>query len=256
MIRETDPALIQKYNDICDRGNEQMRKIPLPLPLRFLCRGGLFTAAVFLLSLLRAAWQEEGSFASLYQSVPHFFWLGAVGLLLWAGLSLAARRRENAILRGEENTRIRRQLDESKAEILRHLQVPDDAARADLLAFAYTVKNGTVRPASLGMFTPIDCRIFSREDGLYVATLQRLYRIPANRLCPIRTVKKRIALTSWNKDTLPGADKSSAEKVWVDTLGRIWTKSYGILEWEQDGERWEILVPGYDQNRLTGLPTE
>lgn len=253
MIRETDPALLQKNEDIRGRGITLMKKTVLPLPLRIIRYACILTAATLFYSLFRAFLLEDNSLGELYGSVPHYFWIGAGSLILWGILYLAGRRRETDITEGRDNERLLRELEQNESAILRQLNVPQDAAEADILAFVYKEKNGVIHPAGAEMFTPVAAHLFLLEDGLYIATLQYLYRIPRDSFRAIRTVRKRICLTAWNKDTPPGEDKSRPGKVWVDNLSRIWTKPYGILEWEHNGQIWEIYFPYYDLDVFTSL---
>ena len=97
------------------------------------------------------------------------------------------------------------------------------------------------------------------NDRLCLTDLESRFEFPLAELRRIRTVRKKISIPTWNKETAPDEDIYKPYKLSVDGYECIHFKPYHILELEHEGETWGIYFPCYELpvfEELTGLKAE
>ena len=75
----------------------------------------------------------------------------------------------------------------------------------------------------------------------------------------IQTVKKRIAIPSWNKEEGPTEGEFKPYKMTVNDMDMVFFKPYYILVGERNGEEYGIYFPCYELavfENLTGLKAD
>lgn len=170
---------------------------------------------------------------------------------------------ERNVLSDEEKTHSFTRLDTAMDAVYRELGVPDDAPAVDILVLTYKQKDGQPVPKTTGMnltaWFNIENRAFVENDRLCLTDLESRFEFPLAELRRIRTVRKKISIPTWNKETAPDEDIYKPYKLSVDGYECIHFKPYHILELEHEGETWGIYFPCYELpvfEELTGLKAE
>jgi len=100
--------------------------------------------------------------------------------------------------------------------------------------------------------------MYGDAQAIYLASVSGVYRLERSSLCALHTVKKRIAVSGWNKEDAPGSAAYRSCKLQVDH-GKVYGKPYYILEYTQNGEHWGVYFMKYDLptvTAVTGLSVE
>lgn len=182
--------------------------------------------------------------------------------VVWLVLTLLARRREKTVLGSEEAARTASRLESSQKAIFDELGIPADAAAVDVLLFRYVVRNGQIRPKELvdsASYVVAQMQLFADAERLYLADAGGKCAIPRSSLRAIRTVKKRIRFTGWNKDDRPESKRYKPYKLGTNQYGCVICRWYHILELELDGEIYGVYFPPYERpafEAATGLKAE
>lgn len=89
--------------------------------------------------------------------------------------------------------------------------------------------------------------------------VQKTSDLLSSSLRAIRTVKKRIIFTGWNKDDRPESKRYKPYKMGTNQYGCVICRWYHILELELDGEIYGVYFPPYERpafEAATGLKAE
>lgn len=165
------------------------------------------------IGLLKGVTGDDGvSLSELYQRVPWQFWLAGILLIAWFICALmltnhAKVQKERRRTESEEGSPAFSQLHTVLDTIYAELGVPSDAQAVDILSFKYKMKNGAPKAyeETYGVtpYENFEFRMFTDSENLYLAEAQGKYGFPLSSLRAIRTVEKRIAVPSWNKEIGP-----------------------------------------------------
>ena len=102
-------------------------------------------------------------------------------------------------------------------------------------------------------------QLFADAERLYLADVGGKFAIPRSSLRAIRTVKKRIIFTGWNKDDRPESKRYKPYKMGRNQYGCFICRWYHILELELDGEIYGVYFPPHERpafEAATGLKAE
>lgn len=264
LVASASPVLSQALENSVENAEQTLEKSKLPLPLRIAKWGSCIVGLSITAGALKAAaGDEELTLSAMYQAAPWLFWLAGVCLLLWAYLAYKSKRKETEVLEGEEGTQTLAHLDDTCDAIYADLDVPSDAATADVLWFYYKEKDGKVKITEKGLqvatFANPEMRVYTDAENLYLADLEGKYAFSLSNFKAIHTVKKSATILSWNKEEDMRKGEYKPYKLSEDDCGVVTCKSYHILEWEKDGESWGIYVPCYELpifERFIGLSAE
>ena len=163
-------------------------------------------------------------------------------------------------MEGDESKHFTSTLDNIADSIYAEFGVPADAAGVDVLSFRYKLKNG--EPVAKEIADDMDnlvMKAFVSDEQLFLTDLESKYAFSLSEMRTIRTVKKSISLSSWNKEIPPKKGIYKPYKIKVDKYECIYCKPYHILELEHNGEIWGIYFPCYELpifESLTGLSAE
>ena len=175
---------------------------------------------------------------------------GFLSGIVWLILQFFTKRKEKRVMSEQNAEQQMEELDTNCQNIYDELTVPKDAVSVDVLFFRYKTKNGKVTPKTIGMqITPymnLNVKIFKTEDNLCLADLESLFAFPLSSLQTIKTVKKRISVSAWNKEEEPTKGAFKPYKMTVDQFGRIFFKPYHILELMHNGRIYGIYFPCYE----------
>ena len=113
-------------------------------------------------------------------------------------------------------------------------------------------------PLMQSMYENDSYKIFTENGALCIADMENKYRIPANEIKKIITVKARMVVPSWNKTTSYNEGIYKQYKISCNDNGFTF-KPYYILEIEHNGEQWGIYFPNYELpffEYITGMKAE
>ena len=259
-IPESEPEITEEKAD----GKKAKKKKPevvhyIPVYLRvirFIC-GALSIAGLAVLCRIYFGISGRSYVSYYYQKMPWLFYIGGACIFIWFALNAVEgilESRANKLAQTDDGSTV---FDEN-ANLT--MNVPEDAAHADLLVFNYKTENDGISAVyvddALSPYSNYDVRIFADNDNLYLATFEEKYAFPISSLLGIREVKEPIAVPDWNKEVPPTKGEYKQYGMSVDNLNRVTLPRYYILELENSGEKWGIYFPCYELNTfeaLTGL---
>lgn len=251
-----DGILVQTPSDMLkrslDRAVEQAQatanRAQLPLLLRVVW--GVCGLAALMMALIVLKSVQSISFAQVMRNAGWLVIAAVVCAAVWAVLTVLSRRKEKAVLSSEEAARTTSRLESSQKAIFDELGIPADAAAVDVLLFRYVVRNGQIRPKELAVsasYVVAQMQLFADAERLYLADVGGKFAIPRSSLRAIRTVKKRIRFTGWNKDDRPESKRYKPYKLGRNQYGCVICRWYHILELELDGEIYGVYFPPYER---------
>ncbi len=264
VVAKPNLSLTRSLESTSENVDETIEKSKLPLPIRI----GHWTCgtvgALVAIGIIKALGGEDGvTLSEAYQHASWLFWLGGACLVVWALLKLVSMRKEKNVLETEESSQAFNNLDKTCEAILADLKVPQDSREIDILSFFYKVKNDNIKVCEKGLqiapyINPI-FHIFTDSENLYLANLEGKYAIPLSQIKAIKSIKKTIRITEWNKDEAFNKGIYKQYKLSEDNFSCIICKGYHILEFEHENELWGIYFPCYELpviEELTGLKAD
>ncbi len=258
IIERPNVSLRQSLESSLIDANATMKKSKLPLPIQigqWICGTVGFIIAVGILKALTG--NDSVSFAEAYQNAAWLFWLGGACLLTWIFLKFLSIRKGKNVLETEESSQVFDKLTKTGESVFSDLNVPKNSKEIDILSFYYKVKNDNIKVCEKGIqitpyFNPI-FHIFADSENIYLANFEAKYAIPRSAIKSIRIIKKTIRISDWNKEVAYNDAIYAKYKLAVDNLGCILCKSYNILEFEHQNEKWGIYFPCYELPTVTEL---
>ena len=243
---------------------EVAEEAKLPLYLRIIRFISGFCAAVGLIMVVEVIAGEDGlTFAKAYQNAGFLFWTAGIGAVVWCILFIMGNRKAKEISESQ-GAYTASKMETISRNILFELGVPvEESKEVDVLSFRYKMNNDKLKVVEkFPEITPyynLIFNIYKDEENLYLANMDGKYQFPLSTLKAIKTIKKSIAIPSWNKDVPPNKGEYKKYKLTVDQYDCIHIKPYHILELEHQGELWGIYFPSYELpifEALTGLTAE
>jgi len=235
------------------------KKAKLPLPLRIIQGIAGFAGLIILAGIFKS----DLELTEAYNNAPVLFWICGICLAVYGVLTLLSKKKAKDTYGSEEGNLTTSRLDRAMDNIFAELRVPETAVQTDILSFVYKVKEGEVVPKTppLGTtpFNNLIYRAYVQNDRLCLTNLDGRNEFPLEEIKAIRTVKKKIILPDWNKETRPNKGEYKQYKLVTDKNGFVHVKPYHILVIEHNGEEWGIYFPCYELpvfERLTGLKAE
>ena len=264
IVAKPDPSLARSLESSSENVEETIEKAKLPLPIRighWIC-GTI--GALSAIGIIKALGGEDGvSLSEAYQNAAWVFWLGGACLVAWALLKLIGGHKEKVVLETDESTQAFHSLDKICDAVLLDLKVPQDAKEMDVLSFFYKENGDKIKVCEKALqiapyMNPI-FHVFADAENLYLANLDAKYAIPLSAIKAIRSIKKTIRITEWNKDEPCNKGIYKQYKLSEDNYGCVCCKSYHVLEFEHGSATWGLYFPCYELaviEELTGLKAE
>lgn len=261
IIQTTSKQKTEELEEKQENLKQTIEESKLPLWVRIVKAICGFYALIVLGSVAKASFKI--GFDQALRNAPILIISAFLCAIIWVILQFFAKRKENRVMTEQNAEQQVEELDTNLKNIYDELNVPKESASVDVLVFRYKVKNGKVVPKAIGLqmteYMNLDVKIFKTEDNLCLADLENLFAFPLSSLRAIKTVKKRISVSSWNKDEEPTKGKFKPYKMAVNQYGQIFFKPYHILEIDQNGEIFGIYFPCYELpifESLTGLKAD
>lgn len=230
---------------ILDGEAETLNKIsdkatPRPLRIAYMV---FMLVAVFCLVLILKAWGNL-TFAEVFQKFSFAFYLGIGCAVLWGITYILIRKRAKTILESDEAVLAMNHFDAIVKSALSALGIPPTALQADVLLSGYKNRNGKIMiPAQT--FDNAELYIFTENDTLYLADCYKKYGIPLAEIRGIQTIRKRIRMNQWNKETPYNKEPYKTYKIRQDQ-GQYFVKPYYALEILHDCETYLLYFPPYE----------
>ena len=264
VVAKTADEEAQALEEAVDEANELVKKSELPRALRVIRFFSGALALIAIVAIFKAISGYDGvTLAEGYKNAPWIFWTGGGCLLLWLALTIVGSAKEKEVVESEAAKKAVSELDEAVENVYEILEVPEDAENVDILAFNYKLKDGEPvpkeRPFAMTTFFNIDLKVFSDGEYLYLTTAGEKYAFALSSMKAIYTVKKRILIPDWNKDTPPNKGEYKPYKMAFNNLECVSLKNYHILVLEREDEEWGIWFPCYELpvfEKLTGLSAQ
>lgn len=234
---------------------KQENRAKLPAPLRFIQGASGFVAALLFISIIRAL--GGVTILEAYANAPGLFWIMGGCALVWAVLACLSANVRKRVTAEEDFSISGLRLDKAMEAAFQELGVPQGAKDVDVIAITHRWKNGKLKLHTKGMemspYRNVPFKVFVRENKLCLADLENRYEIDLQSLKCLRSVKKSVTPTGWNKPEAPNEGFYKPYKLSVDQYNRILMKRHGLLEFSHNGEDWAIWLPPYELNYISAL---
>ena len=206
---------------------------------------------------------SELTFAERHNNAPWMVWCAVIGLLGWVVLGTISKKKQKTVYESPETENAQTALTAAAGDIYERFNVPADAPYVDILSFCYKIKDGEAvhkeRATDLTSHINYATRVFIEGENLILADRDSKFAFPLDSLRKIHTVKKRISIPVWTKDTPYNEGEYKQYKMTVNQFGSIFMKTYHILELDRNGVAWGIYFPCYELRvieNITGLTAE
>lgn len=255
-IQKPSDAYRESFEKAAENQLELDKKAKLPLPLRIIQGVTGFAGLIILAGIFKS----DLELTEAYNNAPVFFWICGASLAVWFVLYMLSKKKAKATYSSEEGNLTSSRLDKAMETIFAELGVPETAVQTDILSFTYKLKDGEIEPKAppLGTtpFNNLIYRAYIQNDCLCLTNLDGRNEIPLEEIKEIRTVKKKIMLPEWNKETPYNKGEYKQYKLAADKGGLIHVKPYHILVFEHNGTEWGIYFPCYELptfEKITGV---
>ena len=261
IVATVSKAKQEKFDSATEELEDTIEESKLPLGIRII--GGIcgIVGALLLMGTLKAL--RNVTLSQAFRNAPFLIISCVVCLLVWLAITGVSKMKEKKVFAEKGAEQMTKELDIHIEEIYDELGVPKSAKSTDILTFRYVVKDGKLIPKAPFMATTqyvnLDVKVYAEDKKLYIADLENKYEIDISNIRAIKTVNKRISVSSWNKDEDPRKGIFKPYKMTVNDMGDIFFKPYHILEIERDGESLGIYFSCYELSlfeELTALKAQ
>lgn len=246
IIQKPSAALAQALDTSMDKADTTIEKAKLPLALRIIAYVCGIAALLIVGGILRA----DVTVSQAYENAPALFWACGICALIWLILWVLGKSKENQVLGTEESIHTLSNLEGVQDAIYNEMKVPEQARDVDLFSFFYKMKNGEIKVCEkgvqIGQYINTEFKLYADTNNLYFANLEGKYAIPQASILSIRTVKKHIRITGWNKSVPMNKGIYKQYKLTADQYGCVHCKYYHIMEVDHNGQLFGIYIPCYE----------
>lgn len=221
----------------------EMEAAKLPKPLRILKTVSGYVAALYLCVLVELL--NDVPLRRLVSHAPVCSLILAVSFFLWLALWLVARRRAKRNPQREAYRQASAAYAQALAGARGQLGVPEDPRKMDIITYRYQLKSGKERICS-SPFINVESAVFLEDDCLCISDAICKVALPLEKMTGIRTVKKRLCVASWNKDTLYNKGIYKKFRITVNNIGMVFFKPYYVLTLRDFGQDLELFIAPYD----------
>ena len=201
--------------------------------------------------------KNADNFSQLMEHVGYLFYIGIVLILAAVGLTVLVYFRNKNLDKDPEVERFANKIINKVEEVKEELDVPSTAIKVDIIASKVKIdKNGTEKVVKIGNFfgNNIENDLFVEKSNLCIADVEMVVGIPLDSIIGFELVNKKIILPSWNKEEHPKSENFK-EYVKISQYGLL-VKNYYQLIFQVDDEKYYIVIPNYDYDRVKKLLDE
>lgn len=237
----------EKLGEI-SRSAEIPKALEIIMILAFLA-GNITLAGIFFGSL-------KVGISQAFSYAPYAFFICPAAFIIYFIIFAIRRNKQKKVCEDPQTASAVRNAENTNQELYYKLGVPDDAPTMDVLMFFYKLKKGNavMYEKDLNAYTNFIMRVFITDTSLCFSDISNVYSVPLEDIRNIRTVdNKVICMATWNKDD-PYTDKKYKKyDIKENNVGLLWVKGYCVLEFEHDGEDWEVWFPPYEEETIRDL---
>lgn len=205
------------------------------------------TVTIFILIIV-AIFRSELSFAEVYRHTPWLYGVAAVCGVIGISLSIFSKRKRKLFQKTSEP--VFSQLDDCINAVYEALSVPDYAEEIDIFSFTYTATTDDIKIINntfpTYQFSNSIFKVYSDAENLYLAGLEGTYAIPLSSITSIQTIKKRVRIMEWHKETPYNKGFYKQFHLSSDAYGCIQCNRYYIIELTHAEKSYGIYIPCYD----------
>ena len=257
-IRTVSEDTANRQEKVVDDILDLHKKSSLPLVLSvikyvFLVLGFCMTSV----SISTCAEQGQGN-----SRIYAFLAVGIVLLIGFLILYVASVIKEKKVENSDEYKNTMAKSDSLDKSAMFELGIPDNAPEIDIFAQYYEIKNGKIKISPLGSdYDNSEMYVFEEKGILCLANLGSVYGIaPVNAFKKIEYIPEKCSFSYWSKEEEYNEGRYKEYKISTDKYEtEYYIKNLCSLQFELNGEEFEIIIPPYDIHiieQLTGLKAE
>lgn len=251
IIRKTDPELAKKQTEATAKLSEYQKMSGMPLWYSIIMYIFLLAAIAFIPAFMEGCF--DVGFQAAYQRTSWALYTGVGGLIVGAAMYVIQRIRSKKVLQSPEVDDFVSGMGELTNKIKASLQVPTDCADVDVLCRPYKLKNGKQKTGNhFFKYFNLSFWVFKENENLCFASAEGVYGIPLSSITEIALIKKSVSVPQWNKDEPIKSERYKAT-VKANNYGMYFIKRHYSVRFNRHGEEWEILIPAYDVDIISGL---
>lgn len=244
--------------DAYDRSSEQLRKISedadIPLILEIVKALAAFSGIMTLLWVMINS--IKMGIAEAFYFAPYVFIICPAAWITYFAVCTLQKNRFQKVSDDPKTKAVLISAEKTNRELYNGLGVPDDALDTDVLSFCYVIKNGkpVMRERGLAAYVNLIMRVYTTKTHLCLADVSDLYCIPLDEIKGIRTENEKVlSISGWNKDENFTEGKYKKYNIIENNVGQICIRGCCAVEFEHNGEKWEIWFPSYEEETVREL---
>lgn len=233
------------------------KKVTLP-PLLLIIKTICLFAVIIIGSSIIGAVLKGNTFAQAYNNAAFLFYILPITLVGWIVILGYEKKRQKEVMNSAEPEQIEKQVEKIIKDSADELNIPEEAFEMDFLAFRYKIKKDEIKVVSTSMFTFVNIimSVFVQNQKLCLANLEQLVEISLSDFVSIERVNKNALVPVWNKEVPPTKEPYKKYKIKTNQYQTIYVKPYYIIEFNIDGQIYDLYVPVYEISKflqLTGI---
>lgn len=242
---------IRKYEISTERLGEISESADTPVALSIIMWvtfSGLLISLIIVIREIVTSGLVQG-----FSEHPAAFIICPMACAVYFALYYLQKRRIKKISEAPETSSAIKNAEQTNSELYAGLGVPEDAEDIDVLSYRYVLKNGRPEMRIVGLYGYMNMtvKVFKTDKHLCFADISSLYCIPLAAVTGFRTVdSKYLSLPTWNKDEDYSSERFRKYRIREGKSGDISVKGYSVLEFEDDGEKWEVWFPAYETETI------
>lgn len=252
-----DAAIEKLFEENNEQTKAIIKKAMLPLPLRIVTYLSLMICIIIVLGISRASSDHEVSIQRLLQENTGLLWVAGISAVIFLSLLLYNKLRFKKMMNKEENEMVLNHAESLQNSAYNSLGVPSDAVTVDILVITYKNIKGKIKPTG-GFGTKmmnIEGKLFTANGMLSLSFVDVRYDVPLDCITEIRTIKKRVALYQWNKETPYNKGEYKQYKLYQSNNG-ITMKYYHMLMIKSCEEEYALYFPPYERDAFEQFTKE
>lgn len=239
LIRKSENTLKAQYDK-----NEKLIKDTVKkklMPLIYLSVVALICGGIFIGIFMTEA--KKADFSQAYSAAGWALYIGIAGIALFAILYLVIFIWMRKFLVSPQSEKLDNEQQELEEKIANGLCVPKDCAKIDIMCRPYKLKNGKEK-YNYKSYENLPMWVFAEDGNLCFADLLGVWAVPISCISSINPFPGHATLSTWNKDEKFNSPKYNRTVSFYK--GNYIVKGYYSLQFTQNSEEWEVLIPEYD----------
>lgn len=247
---------------VSEQANDIVKKADIPFFMKIIMYVSVIGFFIMAKVLRNLCADSETTIQQIMKEHPWTVIIAVIFCVIFVGISFYRKKLSKNVINSDEYAVTESRINTVLSNVYSELDVPSDAEDVDVFYGFYKVKDGECKHKTPGI-TPFDFanfanKVFVENGNLCVSDTTTKYCIPDFKPISIEKVNKRRRFPVWNKDT--PYNKGDFKKYKITYNDSVYScKSYYILHFDSNGEKWGIYFPNYELpffEGLTGLKAE